>query len=282
VTDNLHRIRSAVAGMVWPGLPDQAGSQALAMQYQLGETQWWSPDELERHQLRQARLLIKHAAETVPFHHARLAGFDPGAELTMEGLRALPRMTRADVQAQGRAVLSTAVPPEHGQPVSGETSGSTGRPVTYVGTELTRFFWRAFNLRDHLWHERDLGATMAAIRKVEDREQGGWGPSLDVAFQTGRVLMYNLRHDLDEQLDWLRRGAPAYLITNAYNVYWLARRSLERGLALPGLREALCFGGTFPEDARAVVRRAWNVGMTDVYTAEEVGYIALQCPGHEH
>jgi phenylacetate-CoA ligase len=31
-----------------------------------------------------------------------------------------------------------------------------------------------------------------------------------------------------------------------------------------------------------VIREAWNVPLVDVYTAEEVGYIALQCPECEH
>jgi phenylacetate-CoA ligase len=281
---SLDLIRSAYTGMVWPRLPDAAGATALAMQYQLGQTQWWPAARLEEHQLQQLTLVLKHAAETVPFYRERWPSASFGGGLTRERFRELPRLTRADVQQAGPALLSERVPAAHGELVAGETSGATGMPVQFKLTGLTQLFWRAFNLRDHLWHGRDPSGTLAAIRRLETRDQPGWGPSIDDAYRSGRSRVLNIAHGLDTQLDWLAETSPAYLISNAYNVYWLARRSMERGLALPGLRQALTFGGTLPEDAHAVVRRAWNVGLADVYTAEEVGYIALQCPvsGHYH
>jgi phenylacetate-CoA ligase len=283
---SLDLIRSAYTGMVWPRLPAAAGATALAMQYQLGQTQWWPAARLEEHQLQQLQPLLRHAVETVPFYRERwssgaLAG---GGGLTREGFGALPRLTRAEVQRAGQALLSERVPAAHGAVTENETSGSTGMPVKFRLTALTQLYWRAFNLRDHLWHGRDPSATLAAIRRFENRDQSGWGPSIDDAYKAGRSRVFNIGHGLDTQLDWLTETSPAYLISNSYNVYWLARRSMERGLALPGLRQALSFGGTLPDDAHEVVRRAWNVGLADVYTAEEVGYIALQCPvsGHYH
>ena len=282
---SLDLIRSAYTGMVWPRLPDTAGATALAMQYQLGQTQWWPAARLEEHQLRQLQPLLKHAAETVPFYRER--GHTPsfaGGGLTRERFGELPRLTRADVQQAGTALLSERVPAAHGELAEGETSGATGMPVKLQVTGLTQLFWRAFNLRDHLWHGRDPSGTLAAIRKLESRNQSGWGPSIDDAYKSGRSRVLNIGHDLDTQLDWLEETSPHYLISNSYNLYWLARRSMERGLALPGLRQALSFGSTLPEDAHEIVRRAWNVGLADVYTAEETGYIALQCPvsGHYH
>jgi len=281
VTAHLDLIRSAHAAMVWPRLPGADGTTALAMQYQLGQTQWWSAARLEEYQLRQFLPVLRHAVETVPYYRERFPA-TPGGGLTPQRFAELPRLTRADVQAAGAALRSERVPPAHGEVTTSETSGSTGRPVTYWVTDLTDFFWRAFNLRDHLWHGRDLAGTLAAIRKFKPLEQAGWGPSIDGAYSAGKSLVFNIGHDLDEQLDWLAEKAPAYLISNAHNVYWLARRSLERGMALPGLRQVLSFGGTFPEDTREVVRRAWDATLTDVYTAEEVGYIALQCPAGDH
>src|SRR5262245_39524838 len=204
--------------MVWPGLPDQPGALALALQYQLEQTQWWSAAELERHQLRQLRPLLQHAAATVPFHHERLAaaGFDPAAELTPERFRALPRMRRAEVQAAGKALLSTAVPAAHGGISTGQTSGSTGTPITFYGTALTHEIWRAFNLRDQLWHRRDLGLKLAAIRPEwnagtpEGRAQAGWGPSIEAAFHSGPMRLLHSANTLDRQLEWLADEAPDY------------------------------------------------------------------------
>jgi len=278
-------VRSAVNGMVWPGLPAGAGVTLLAVLHQLEQTQWWAPAELERQQLLQLDHSLRHTFEKVPFYKERFvaAGYDPGRGLTQDVFLALPIMARSDIQDQGDALLIRNVPAEHGRIGAGETSGSTGMPVRHYGTELTQFFWNAFTLRDHLWHRRDASGKLAAIRKnMKDAIQPSWGSPTDLVFQTGPCAMLDIAADLDQQLDWLQRHAPDYLLTNAYNLYWLARRSLERDIRLPGLRQVRSFGGTFPEDAREVIRRAWGVPLADIYTAEEVGYIALQCPEHEH
>ena len=285
VNDNLDLVRSALSGMAWPMVPTDAGALALAVQFQLEQTQWWPPDELERHQMQQLQLLLRHAHDTLPFWRERFqkAGFDPDREVTPELFRSLPLMTRADVQVHGEALLSRQVPRDHGAVAKGETSGSTGRPITYYGTGLTQFFWRAYTLRDHLWHQRDFSGKLAAIRtKIEDKVVQGWGPATDSVFATGPCAMLNIRADIDAQLEWLRQQAPQYLISHPHNLRELARKSIALRVSLPGLREVRSFGAVLPADLRAASRQAWDVPVTDLYSAEEVGYIALQCPQHEH
>jgi phenylacetate-CoA ligase len=228
---------------------------------------------------------LLHATETVPYWREHLGAEwrDPQLGLDWNRFQQLPLLTRADLQRLGDALLSRRIPPEHGGLTSSETSGSTGRPIKRYGTAVTEFFWRAFTLREHLWHARDFSGRLAAIRlKVEQGESKGWGPATDVAFDTGPCALLNLRTDIDAQLDWLQAQAPQYLITHASNLLWLAQRSVERGIRLPGLLQARSYGGALPQGTRAAVRRAWGVGLADLYTAEEVGYIALQCPHHEH
>ncbi len=265
--------------------PDHAAASALALQHQLDQSQWWSVAQLQQQQMRQFQSVLRHALETVPCWRERLGNALQNSvdHFDWERFRALPLLTRADVQQLGNHLLSRRIPPEHGGLVNSETSGSTGRPIKRYGTGLTEFFWRAFTLREHLWQARDFSGRLAAIRlKVERGETRGWGPATDLVFDTGPCALLNLRTDLDEQLDWLQAQAPQYLITNASNLLWLAQRSRERGICLPGLLQARSFGGALPDGTRAAVRAAWGVGLADVYTAEEAGYIALQCPHHEH
>lgn len=283
--DCLDLIRSSTDGMIWPALPAGAGATLLAVLHEMDLTQWWPAEALERHQFLQLENSLRQAYERVPFHRERLAaaGYRPGQNVTREFFQALPLMERRDVQEQGEALLCRNVPAGHGRVVAGETSGSIGAPIRHYGTELTQFMWHACTLRDHLWHRRDFSARMAAIRKgMKEGVQPGWGPPADLVFRTGPCAMLDISADLDRQLEWLQREAPAYLITNAYNLYWLARRAIERNVRWPGLRQVRSFGGTFPDDAREVIRRAWSVPLADIYTAEEAGYIALQCPEHDH
>jgi phenylacetate-CoA ligase len=47
---------------------------------------------------------------------------------------------------------------------------------------------------------------------------------------------------------------------------------------LPGLKELRLFGEVVDDEVRSECVRAWDVRTTDAYSANEVGYIALQCP----
>lgn len=279
------RVRSAVEGTVWPAIPDAAGATMLAVQFQLSQSQWWPRERLERAQLAQLHQLLGHAYEYVPFYTARLtaAGYHPGQSLTWETFRRLPLLTRSEIQGQGPALHSARLPPGHGRVGQGETSGSTGRPITFYQTELTQFFWRAFTLRDHLWHRRDFTGKLAGIRtKVEAQEHPNWGPAVAGVFDTGPSATLNIRTDVDAQLDWLSRQNADYLVTHPSNLRALAQRALERRVVLPRLKQARTFGEALSADVRALCRAAWGVAIADMFSAEEVGYIALQCPEHEH
>ena len=41
-------------------------------------------------------------------------------------------------------------------------------------------------------------------------------------------------------------------------------------------------GETLTPAQRALFRSAWDVDTVDLYSCEETGYLALQCPQHEH
>ena len=127
------KFRSAMPSVAWPGMPSPGAATALALQFQLEQTQWWPSAVLEQHQMRQLQLLLQHAHDTLPFWRTRLAtaGFQPGMMPTREWLSAVPLLTRSEIQAQGEALLCRKVPPQHGEIGKGTTSGSTGRPINF-------------------------------------------------------------------------------------------------------------------------------------------------------
>jgi phenylacetate-CoA ligase len=275
--------RNALAGNCWPAVPDAAGARMLALQYQLDETQWWSARRLRDEQLRQLSVLLQHARDTVPFYRQRLAGLDLSRGLTARSFVAIPLLARQDIQTSFDALISTRVPAAHGNATDGETSGSTGRPIRYRTTELARFFWQVFTLRDHLWHQRDFNGKLASIRgRVELGAAHGWGPATDVAYRSGPVSMCNTNLPVGEQAQWLMRENPDYLISVASNAHALAIYCREHGLRPSGLREVRTYGEALHPDMRTLCRQAWDVPVVDMYTCSEGGYLALQCPEHEH
>jgi phenylacetate-CoA ligase len=264
-------------------VPDVEGSAILALQFQLELSQWYRPGQLRALQNRQLDALLAHAHATVPYYRERWAGLhQPGEPATPGRFSRLPVFARSELQAHFDALKSTAVPPQHGAVTEVRTSGSTGQPVRLLKTSLTDFIWQAVLLREHHWFRRDLQAKAAAIRQgVSEGETSGWGPEQAV-FQTGRVATLGIRADVATQLAWLERHQPAYLLTYPSNAEALARVSLERGTRLPKLREVRTFGELLGPETRAICREAWGAPVCDSYSAVESGYIALQCPAHEH
>jgi len=288
--DNLPEVtmllpHSIVPGIGWPAIPPPVGASMLAMQFQLQQSQWWPPEVLRERQLQQLAPVLRHACETIPFYRQRFeaARFDPRSGFAAAAFFQLPLLTRAEIQSAGDALVTKQLPPDHGKLLSFGSSGSTGEPIKVLGSEVTHFFGSALTLRDHLWHRRDLSGKLAAIRtKIESATLQGWGPATDAVYATGPSATLSIASDIDVQLAWLREQNPDYLLSHPSNVLALARRSLETDTRIENLREARTFGETLPADLREICRKAWGVPVTDAYSAEEVGNIALQCPEHEH
>jgi phenylacetate-CoA ligase len=285
-------VQSSVAGMVWPALPGGAAATLLALQQQFEQSQWWPAAQLEAAQLRQLQALLLHCWETVPFHRARLeaAGWSPATRLDMAGWRRLPLLTREDIQSAGAALHSTALPKGHGSTQSVTTSGSTGKPVTILKTNAEGLYWHAFVLREHLWHGRDLGQRLAVIRNIGEgvglppkgMQSRSWNAASARAYRTGPAFGLNITATSAEQLAWLRRVRPGYLLTLPSAARALAQLAQEQRVAVPGLKAVLTMGEVCGDDVRAAIRAAWNVAVQDAYSSQEVGYMALQCPEHEH
>ena len=278
------QIHSSVAGIVWPGLPASTGTKLLALQFQLERTQWLPPERLRELQFRQLDALLRHAYGTAPYYRERWRGlYDPGEPLTPERFFRLPLLKRADLQANFHSLRCATVPATHGSVTESRTSGSTGTPVRVLKTEFVELMWQAVLLREHLWFRRDLSGKLASIRQgVTEGEADGWGPATDTVTRTGRSATLSIRADVDTQLRWLERQQADYLMTYPSNLVELIRSSLARGIRLATLREVRTFGEILPPETRESCRRAWGVPVTDAYSSQEVGYIALQCPLHEH
>ncbi|MDP1673637.1 MAG: hypothetical protein Q8L65_11025 [Burkholderiales bacterium] len=273
--------RSACYGVVWPAFVDDASARMLALQYQFEQSQWWPEERLRALQMDQFGQVFRHAVATVPYYRERFAPWARGG-MDWDRFRELPVSSRRDIQLAGEAMHSSAVPQAHGTVITTQSSGSTGSPLVTRGTAWTQLMWQALLLRDHLWHGRDLGGKLAAIRsKTEDLSFADWGPAT-AAFVTGPSVVRSLVVDLDEQLRWLKAENPDYLLTLATNLRALALRGIELGIRLPRLKQARTYGETLQSDSRDIVRQAWGVEIADSYSSEELGYIAMQCPEHEH
>lgn len=287
-------ILSQVAGLDWPAIPSQRGQLLLSILFQLQSTQWWEPGRLLAHQFMQLNALLRHAYRTVPHYRQRFdaAGLRSGEPVTAESWNSLPLLTRRDVQDAGPELHSREVPKQFGGLIRAETSGSTGEPVKLLGTGLDQLIWEAMTLREHLWHRRDLSGRLASIRVFSkgfgDPPEGtlmqDWGTPTSGLFATGRCAALSLRADVKTQARWLMRHEPDYLLTYPTNLMALIGHWSANGSRPQRLREVRTVGETVTPELRAACRDALGVPLVDIYSSNELKYIALQCPhsGHYH
>ena len=226
-------------------------------------------------QRQQLQLLIEHTRRTVPWYAETLA--ETPASIGWDDFRRLPLLTRTDVQQAGTALHSRALPPEHGARIPYATSGSLGTPLRGIETEVSHFFWNALNLREQLWQQRDFTTRFGAIRtRAANRKLPDWGDPVARVYPTGDAVTLDISTPIAEQAAWLRQERPDYLLTHPSNLRALAQHFAERSETLP-LRGVGAFGETLPAETRSLCESIFAASVADIYSAEEVGYIALQC-----
>jgi phenylacetate-CoA ligase len=284
-------LHSRLPYLVWPALPAPFEAQVIALLHQFETTQWWSPEALREQQFRQLRELLAWHARATPFFAARLGAFRARIDrrLTPATFRLIPELTRAEMREAGEALFCPVLPPGHEQFRASHSSGSSGAPVTVRKTEVNEIFHAALGLRDHVWSERDFGRPFAAIRRLDpgvalpphgsrtDGRAGDWaaglatGPSLALNSAASRVA---------EQLEWLDRVRPGYILSYPSLLAELARAARNKGMATPWLAGVSGFGEVARAHHRAAIAEGFGVQLRDTYTASEVSTIALDCPDH--
>ena len=284
--------KSSIPGIVWPGLPGPAAAERLALLQQFEQSQWWPPEALRAQQDRQLSILLSHAVATAPYYAERLrdAGVRPGKPLSPEVWARIPLLRREDIQQARSALHSRAVPKAHRPLHKLATSGSTGKPVEVVVTKITHLFWEAFTLRDHQWHRRDLRGKLAAIRNFSEGKalypKGArnrtWAPAAGSVYPTGPAIGLSITASAEQQAEWLQRQRPDYLLIFPSALSELLGYCRERAIAFPRLREVRTLSEVVGPELRAACRQTWGVPLTDMYSVQETGYLALQCPEHAH
>lgn len=270
---------SVLPGLPFPAFPSPQAAQTIALLAQLDATQWWSPDALRERQRIALDALVRHAARTTPRGRALYA--DVPSPLTWEAFARIPILTREELQRAPESLRSERIPREHGPVAPSRSSGSTSSPVTVDRTALCGVVWHAFGVRDHLWHRRDGQGILAAIRHAPGAgppagsTTAGWGPAMAALGRTGPCHTLHVGATTREQVDWLRSVRPAWLLVYPSSLQDLLDASPSRPSDLRGV---LTFGEVVEPALRDRLAAQWGVPLHDSYSAEEVGYLALQCP----
>jgi phenylacetate-CoA ligase len=260
--------------------------QMLAFQANLEASQWWPVSKIERFQSTQLAKLLDHACQHVPRYETFLkkVGTTSGPLIDWRWWRELPVLTRDQLQDYPDSLRARELPPGHEEIERLRSSGSTGRAVEVAATNVSDLWQKVLTLRTQVWAGRNFNRTMAVIRKLppgEGRPPDGdvlehWGDATMFPFLTGQCVRLAASTEIGEMKAWLERRRPSYLTTYPSIVRELTGySSCHSPLSIDGVGT---LGETVDQELRDLVNERWHCRVFDVYSAEEVGCIAIECP----
>lgn len=246
----------------------------------LDDTQWRSRAEIEVHQHQELVRLARHCETYSPQFRERLraAGLRPEDLEAPGGLRRLPELSRREVQA-ARDLFCTAVPKAHMPRTKSQTSGSTGEPVLIWRTALNQFDWLCTTMREHLWHERDFTKPFCAIRaNIDEVRLENWGAPAALLHKTGPLLGLPINRSIAEQVEKIAAFHTHTLLIYPNDLSGVIDYCQHHGVLFSDLKAIITVGERLSLDIRARAEAFFGVKISDIYSSQEAGTIALQCP----
>lgn len=253
-----------------------ATAQMLLVADQIARFERLAPAARQQSVVRQLGALLAHAAAYSPFWRERLAGQLP--------FQSLPPLTRAQLQQHAQAMRARSPDMQESDIRQVRSSGSTGRPVAVERYQpLYQQLYQAQHLRFAAWHGLDAAQPALLIQDVAEIAQNGWGaPFTDIGLH-GRLESKNLIGNSPEQLwDWLAGRTAPTLFCPPGMAMRLARLAAADPVRRAAFDSVVTFGESLTPEVRGAVRAAFGARMLDRYSCEEAGWLAFQCPRHEH
>ena len=251
--------------------------ELLARSFQIGLDQ----REARAFQQKNLSRVVAFAAANSDFYRQRLAPSMSRQGLVMSGWSDVPVLTKDELRANRDRIVIERISRESGAVRSGWTSGSEGEPLHYIRSALADQVSGKTTQRFMRWWKMDGHQRLAQIVATRQTTTETAAPSMRRGWMdgcpTGEFHVYPVSTELQRHLDWLQALRPAYLKTYPEVLAELARLALRQGRVLR-ISLLISGGGVLTEETRALCREAFGCAVADIYGAEEVGGIAVQCP----
>jgi phenylacetate-coenzyme A ligase PaaK-like adenylate-forming protein len=236
--------------------------------------------------------VLRFAAANVP-HYRQLfqqIGADPKAPDFSAVLPVLPILRKLDLRDSESEFLAERLLDGERAGAESPSSGTTGTPVTVLHSARSNRMFALLKQREYRWFRFDPGGTLASIRPPrslvkrpdgsllpvrEDQRLGGW-PPVRGDFSTGPAIGFSIMNAPEDQLAWLRRIRPDYLLILSSALEHLAfTAGAERPCA--SLKAVLAIAEELTAGMRAHVERSFAAPIHQNYGLNEIGLVAGRC-----
>jgi phenylacetate-CoA ligase len=252
------------------------GAIQRGLLHRLRESQWLPVAELQRRQLESLNATLAAAAADVTFYRER--GLKSGPLAGVEGLGALPVLTKEEVRQAGKRLVSTRYAGRRLEEI--HTGGTTGTPLTIYcdRSALQRNY--AFFERFREWAGVVSGSRVATFAG-RILVPPGAGPPYWRRNLASNTLLFSSYHigpsTLDAYAEALAGFKPDLIDSYPSSIELVARHLLRR----PGLqirpRAVITSSETLFPEARRTIEAAFDCPVFDHYGSAEMSALVTQC-----
>lgn len=243
---------------------------------ELERSQWFSRDELQDLQWRKMKRIVAYAYENVTFYRKLYEkhGIHPEDIKTHRDINSLPITDRKMLQENLGDLMG-----RKGASYPSRTAGTTGESLKLQMDNMSWAYHHANIFRTLSWFGVEPRAPEARI----------WGRRIDLTARKKMLLkdyLFNrLRinaFDIDrEALPYARkllRFKPHFIYGYPSAIVHFAERIKLSNTNFPSIKVVACSAEQLTVYQREMIEGFFNVKVTDIYGAAEVGIIASQCP----
>jgi phenylacetate-CoA ligase len=269
--------------VLFPGYETVRGRGTARYVQECDRNQWLAPAALRELQRTRLNALLAHCWSQVPFLKSYWGdhGLDPRPLGDVTELAAYPTITKAVISANHDGMIAADW---RGRTLSKVTGGSTGDPFRFEYTmdsyaRRTTAMWRGYG-----WAGAGLGTRTAYLWGTGMRADG-WGRIKDRLyhgmFNRRFFDVFNLREStIDRCIEEVRRYRPDAIVGYVAPLVLVARRMLETGSQLEGVRGVITGAEALYEPERRDIEKAFGCRAFNTYGAREVMLMAAECDHH--
>lgn len=248
---------------------------------EMEQTQWLSPEHLEKLQLERLRKFLSNVGKHVPYYRNLFNGqaFDPAGISSLSDLARLPFLTKAVIRANTEQLKS-----EIAQDLSRfNTGGSSGEPlIFFLGNERVSHDvaakWRATR-----WWNVDIGDPEIVVwgSPIELGSQDKVRQIRDSLLRTKLLPAFEMSAaKLDGFVAEIRAMRPKMLFGYPSALAHIAQHAETRGQRMDdlGIRVAFVTSEKLYDHQRERISRVFGCKVANGYGGRDAGFIAHECP----
>lgn len=258
----------------------------LGKAYQLlKESQYWSTDRIQQHQVQALLALVHHCYYNVPYYHdlMKKRGLLPEDFQTLDDLTRLPYLTRDIIRQQGMRLRAINYPDN--KVAFRRSGGTTGEPIKIAADSQARAYETAAYLRGFEWMGYILGSPMVrlfggSLGLPEDRNLRS--NLRDWIFNSRFLPAFELNPDnVLNYVDIIRQAKGGVLVGYTSAVRNLAQFMDLKSLHVNSLRSVICTAEYMPAEWRQFISHVFQAPVYCYYGCGEVHSMGYECSSEE-